>query len=676
MKKILLTAILALSFVITTESFAQISPPTLQTPPNGATGVSTTPLFNWTDVSGATSYSIQVITGITTVINVGGLALSQYQVTTPPLQENTQYYWRAAAVNGTDTAWSGYFNFTTTVSIPLPPVLSLPPDNATNVSVTPTFEWNPSAGAATYHIQVSTDVSFTNPTINVSGLTSTQYVASPPLANGTLYYWRVRATNIGGTSDWSAVWSFSTVPAPPPPPNLLAPPNGATGISLTPGLDWSDVFGATSYHLQVSTSPGFSTLIIDVSALGVSGYSVPAGVLSGGTTYYWHVASANVGGEGAYSATFNFTTQQGLPAAPQLLTPLDNAVNIPRNPFFDWNDVASATSYRIQVATDPGFGSLIINEVTSSSQYQAEVNALLNNTSYYWRVNATNSTGDGPWSAVRTFMTVSEAPLPPVLVSPPNNATNISLTVTLDWDASASATSYTVQVATNTNFNSPVVNINVTATQYQIPSGTLIGNTIYYWRVSATNPGGTSAYSDTWQFTTIQTLTSNLKVYLEGFYNGSVQVRDTVKVYLANSTTPFTINDSSRVYLDENGIGTVSFEFAPNGNYYIVIKHRNHLETWSALPQFFQTGNIVNYDFTTGSNKAYGNNMKQVGSSWVLWGGDITQDGSVDPTDYNAYIPQFGKDGYISSDLNGDNYADGYDLPILYNNFGKSRARP
>jgi hypothetical protein len=128
--------------------------------------------------------------------------------------------------------------------------------------------------------------------------------------------------------------------------------------------------------------------------------------------------------------------------------------------------------------------------------------------------------------------------------------------------------------------------------------------------------------------------------------------------------------------LNENGIAPTSFQHAPNGNYYIVIKHRNHIETWSALPQSFQTGTVVNYDFTTGSNKAYGNNLKQIGSFWVLIGGDINQDGFVDPLDYNAFIPQFGRDGYINADLNGDNYADGYDLPILYTNFGKSKARP
>jgi hypothetical protein len=129
--------------------------------------------------------------------------------------------------------------------------------------------------------------------------------------------------------------------------------------------------------------------------------------------------------------------------------------------------------------------------------------------------------------------------------------------------------------------------------------------------------------------------------------------------------------------LSAQGCDTASFEFAPNGNYYIVVRHRNHLETWSSVPQSFVTGNPVNYDFTTASNKAYGNNMKPVGSVWVFWGGDADQDGSVlIVNDYNLFKQNFGQDGYLSPDFNGDKYVDGYDLSILYNNFFKSKARP
>jgi hypothetical protein len=246
----------------------------------------------------------------------------------------------------------------------------------------------------------------------------------------------------------------------------------------------------------------------------------------------------------------------------------------------------------------------------------------------------------------------------------------------MDWTDVSTADQYRIQISTVNTFATTVVNQVVNVSQYQVLSGVLQGGTTYYWHVASINLGGQGAYSTTWNFQTKQTLSSNLKVYLEGFYNGTTQVSDTITVYVANSSSPHILRDSVKAYLGPTGTDTVSFENAVTGNYYIVIKHRNHLETWSSTPQFFQTGVFVNYDFTTSSGKAYGNNMKQVGSSWVLYAGDINQDANVDANDYFAFIPQFGQDGYRSGDLNGDTFNDGYDLPFLYPNIGKSRITP
>ncbi|MCI0473035.1 MAG: hypothetical protein L0Y76_05560, partial [Ignavibacteria bacterium] len=155
-----------------------------------------------------------------------------------------------------------------------------------------------------------------------------------------------------------------------------------------------------------------------------------------------------------------------------------------------------------------------------------------------------------------------------------------------------------------------------------------------------------------------------------------LHIRDTIRVYLANATTPFALKDSSLAYIDSNGTASISFEKAPNGVYYIVIKHRNHIETWSSNAMSFATGLTTNYDYTNLITKAYGNNMKQVGSAFVLYGGDANADGFINPADYEVFKSQFGLDGYINADFEGDTFADGYDTPIIYSNFGKSYARP
>lgn len=683
MKKFLYYFILSLLVLFSNEMFAKTSPPlvlptpVLISPPNGATGVSVTPTLDWGDVSGATYYRVQIFTGVNPVHEANNIPQSQYTVPSNVLSGLTSYYWRVKAFNANDSsAYSGYFTFTTAVAPPAPPLLIAPPDSSNNVSLTATIDWSDVSGITSYTLQVSTDPTFTTVTLNLPGLTSSQYVLSGgQLSPSTYYYWHVAAINSGGTT-WSERWSFNTVPAPPPAPVLNSPANGATGVSVTPLLNWNDVpVGSVTYQVQLSTDPNFGSTLIDESGLTVSQYQVGPGILSGLSQYYWRVRATNAGGNGNWSIVWMFTTAVGAPAAPILVSPLDSSVGVSRNPLLDWNNVPNATSYRVMVSIYPDFLSTVVNTTVTTSQYTVST-ALAYNTKYYWRVNATNSSGTGPWSVIWNFTTIPNLPAAPTLLLPPNNSTGISLVPLMDWTDVSTANQYRIQISTVNTFTTTVVNQVVDISQYQVLSGVLQGGTTYYWRVASINLGGQGAYSTTWSFQTKQTLSSNLKVYLEGFYNGTTQVSDTITVYVANSSTPHILRDSVKAYLGPNGTDTVSFENAVTGNYYIVIKHRNHLETWSSTPQFFQTGVFVNYDFTTSSGKAYGNKMKQVGSSWVLYAGDINQDGNIDIDDYNFFITQFGQDGYKSSDLNGDTFNDGYDLPYLYPNFGNSKVTP
>ena len=157
---------------------------------------------------------------------------------------------------------------------------------------------------------------------------------------------------------------------------------------------------------------------------------------------------------------------------------------------------------------------------------------------------------------------------------------------------------------------------------------------------------------------------------IEGFYNGNTMIQDTVVVQLRNATSPYTLVDQTKIFLDNNGQGTGRFYNAVNGvPYYIVVKHRNAIETWSALPQTF-TANSLSYDFTTGSNKAFGNNLKLIGSKWCLFGGDVNQDGFVETADVNLVFNNNvnGTTGYVSTDLNGDSFTEVEDLNIVFRN--------
>ena len=94
-------------------------------------------------------------------------------------------------------------------------------------------------------------------------------------------------------------------------------------------------------------------------------------------------------------------------------------------------------------------------------------------------------------------------PVAPVLISPPNASTQVSLTPTLDWEGVQNAFDYSVQVSDEPNFNTTVVDVTgLSSTEYQVPEGMLDLNTVYFWRTNASNGMGTGPWSVKWFFTT------------------------------------------------------------------------------------------------------------------------------------------------------------------------------
>ena len=190
---------------------------------------------------------------------------------------------------------------------PAPPVLSAPTNGATGVSLTPTLSWSASSGATSYTVQVSISNAFNSFAYNQT-VTTTSATVSSALAANTVYYWRVSATNAGGTSAFSTVSSFTTAaaPAPPPAPTLASPANAATGVAVPATLSWNAATGATSYRVQVSTGSTFATLFLD--RMGVTTTSTSVSGLAASTVYYWRVSATNAGGSSAFSAARSFTT--------------------------------------------------------------------------------------------------------------------------------------------------------------------------------------------------------------------------------------------------------------------------------------------------------------------------------------------------------------------------------
>lgn len=390
------------------------------------------------------------------------------------------------------------------------PTLLLPVNDATNMPLTPILDWGDVYGALSYWIQVADNPSISNPIINNQSIPVSQLPISSGLNNNTTYYWHVIAANSGGNSPWSETRKFTTAVGNLTAPNLVAPGNGATGQSVTPLLDWTDVSGASYYTVQVDISTAFNdpNQYVSQSSLTTSQYQVPKGRLSANKQYFWRVFSQNSDGRIAKcSDVFHFTTgSYQAPNPPQLGSPGDGATGQDLNTDLNWSYIENATSYHLQVSQTSDFHNIIIDQSgISVSEYSIPMGKLTYFTTYYWRVDASNSLGTSDWSEIRSFTTLpQQKPAVPMLLSPANNAIDQPLTPTLDWSDVSGADKYRLQVSKNADFSDLVIDFeNLTSSQNPTSVGTLNNYTTYYWRVFASNTGGNSDWSDTWSFKTI-----------------------------------------------------------------------------------------------------------------------------------------------------------------------------
>ncbi len=291
-------------------------------------------------------------------------------------------------------------------------------------------------------------------------------------------------------------------------PTLQSPAYGSSGISQTPTLEWEGIKNADYYKLQIASDKNFGSILIDTNIfISSDQYKVPAGLLNNNQQYYWRANAVNTVGSGSWSQTWNFSVLTP-PDAPKLLSPQNNAAGESTTPTLSWQKSPTAETYRLQISKDFNF-TQIIHEANnlSSNEFTLPGGLLSNNTQYFWRVNASNAGGTVPWSPVWSLGTgYVNPPAPPELLSLPNNSLGQSLTPTLTWNAIPSVSTYRIQIASDLNFTNVAVDEgNLTTTQYSVPAGKLHNNTMYYWKVIATNLGGTGQWSLIWTFSTMIT---------------------------------------------------------------------------------------------------------------------------------------------------------------------------
>lgn len=168
------------------------------------------------------------------------------------------------------------------------------------------------------------------------------------------------------------------------------------------------------------------------------------------------------------------------------------------------------------------------------------------------------------------------------------------------------------------------------------------------------------------------------------FYNGeecaevvNTEVVDWVIVELRDPIDPSILIAQKAAMLNNKGNiidrnkDAIYFD-APIGDYYIAIRHRNHLAVMSAVP--VPLPNVNTYNFATGVEYAFGNEqLKNMGDgNYALYAGDANANGVITVSDFNIFMEQSAQlNNYVSGDLNLDRAVSVADFNIYQLNASK-----
>jgi fibronectin type 3 domain-containing protein len=418
--------------------------------------------LTWNAVVGATSYIIKRAPfsgGFYNPIALSGTT----SYTDLSVVNGVQVFYRVSAVTpggeGPDSAFQG----ATPAGPPLPPsVIQAVSGNALVV-----LYWAASDFATFYEVESSATSGGTFTllqTVNSPALTFTH----GGLPNGTPVFYRVRAGNGSGTSAPSSEATATPTIPPPAPPTGLNAGAGNGQISLT----WNSS-GAPLYRVKRSTtgSSGPYAMIAVVASPAFLDTALPNGV-----TFFYVVSSANAGGESAESSSAS-ATPTGPPPAPGSLTAtgIDGAANL------SWTAASGATSYKVfQSLTSGSYGAPVQTGVVGTT---TTVNGLVNDTTYFFVVRATNAGGDSGNSNEATATPNGPPPAPTNVVATPGDSQ-----VTVSWTAEPTALTYNVK--RSTVFGGPYgpIQTGVGGTVYV--DSTASNGTTYFYMVSGVNGAG------------------------------------------------------------------------------------------------------------------------------------------------------------------------------------------
>ncbi len=189
-------------------SFTPLGKPgafSLLTPADNANPASSPVILTWSPSLDAASYRVEVATDaafLNRVINRANLTAPTLALLPSELQTGTRYFWRVTASNSVDFTGSSPSSRSFTTPTGPGAFALLSPGVDASVGLPVTLQWDPSAGALLYRVEVSTTSTFSSTIVNqlvVPIISGTQYTVPEDLLTlGQQYFWRVTASNEAG----------------------------------------------------------------------------------------------------------------------------------------------------------------------------------------------------------------------------------------------------------------------------------------------------------------------------------------------------------------------------------------------------------------------------------------------------------------------------------------------
>lgn len=348
------------------------------------------------------------------------------------------------------------------------PALIAPANNSTIPSGSVTLQWSSVANATSYEVFVGLDGA--TPTSHASTTSTSKTFAIGPDID-VAWYIAAHAPSCAGQTSSSR--TFSTT-APSCPTGVAVPASPANGSSFTEGtqllFSWSEVPNAQSYDLKVNDGDGWE--VLETTTRTRTTRALPVG------NYEWEVRTNFPGDcDPTYSEHrfVSITTNTCSNEGPVLVSPANNAVNVPNPVKFEWQPVPGAVRYNVFALIDGGE----LMPLTSTTGTTFETT--LTGANVTWGVTAVFGNNCPEVRTLARFsLTSGCSTAAPQLLEPANNATNVSSPVKLKWTPIANTRVYAVLMAVGENDFTAVAHTQATEHEVVVPAGALIR-----WSVAA-----------------------------------------------------------------------------------------------------------------------------------------------------------------------------------------------